>query len=439
MTKNMKIKKIKKETLECGIVLAIIAIAIYLLYGGKYKEYRNSICNINILEYNTTGLSYDELNEYLQSQMSYNIEDLSVKDALSYDFSKPINSMKKVTFKDYLSMNYDNIDFTPTFTLDDDVLSNLIDKYNSDKKESKDAYIVFDKNSQRYIIEEEIYGEKIDAFKFKNWLKNHLSLNSYIDGKTTLDEFYVKPNVKTKDLEGLVDEANHYASWYVSYENGSVYTFDVATAVKIEDGEIIIDDSFLSDIASKVYKEFTASGLPKEFLTSNEETITVKGGTWGKEVWKAKELEELMYAFYAHENLDMRKPIYVIDYDEIGDTYVEISIENQHCWVYKNGECVMDTDIVTGTKGKHDTPTGIYYITERIDGKYLTGADYKTWVDKWMRLTWNGIGLHDASWRNAFGDKIYKSNGSHGCINLPVKFAYNLYEMSYTGMPVIIY
>ena len=100
----------------------------------------------------------------------------------------------------------------------------------------------------------------------------------------------------------------------------------------------------------------------------------------------------------------------------------------------------MDTDCVTGDAHlSRDTPKGVYYISECIDGKYLIGDDYKTWVNKWMRLTNTGIGLHDAYWRSAFGGSIYKTNGSHGCINLPAKFASNLFKKAYRGMPVIIY
>ena len=54
-----------------------------------------------------------------------------------------------------------------------------------------------------------------------------------------------------------------------------------------------------------------------------------------------------------------------------------------------------------------------------------------------MPFTWDGQGLHDASWRSSFGGSIYSYNGSHGCVNLPVSFASQLYEEAKTGTPVI--
>ena len=50
-----------------------------------------------------------------------------------------------------------------------------------------------------------------------------------------------------------------------------------------------------------------------------------------------------------------------------------------------------------------------------------------------------GIGLHDANWRSKFGGTIYQNSGSHGCVNLPPDKAAALYDLVYTGIPVICY
>jgi lipoprotein-anchoring transpeptidase ErfK/SrfK len=78
-----------------------------------------------------------------------------------------------------------------------------------------------------------------------------------------------------------------------------------------------------------------------------------------------------------------------------------------------------------------------------VNGKtlYPKGVTEGFWVDKWMRTTWSGYGLHDAQWRedSEFGGDTYKENGSHGCINMPTDDAYHIYDNTYLGMPVIIY
>ena len=66
------------------------------------------------------------------------------------------------------------------------------------------------------------------------------------------------------------------------------------------------------------------------------------------------------------------------------------------------------------------------------DGTY----EYESPVSYWMPFN-GGIGLHDASWRGKFGGQIYRTNGSHGCINMPVREAAIVYEHAYAGIPVI--
>ena len=50
-----------------------------------------------------------------------------------------------------------------------------------------------------------------------------------------------------------------------------------------------------------------------------------------------------------------------------------------------------------------------------------------------------GIGFHDASWRSSFGGRIYMTNGSHGCVNLPYAAAQTIYNNINTSMPIILY
>ena len=144
-------------------------------------------------------------------------------------------------------------------------------------------------------------------------------------------------------------------------------------------------------------------------------------------------------AFASGKSVNDATPEYSYNREEIGDTYVEVSIANQHVWVYQNGKLTMDSPIVTGTLGVHNTPTGIYYMMECLKNYTMRGADYVSFANRWMRLTYSGIGLHDATWRSNFGGSIYRYSGSHGCINLPLNFAYSLFEIAYVGMPVIVY
>ena len=47
--------------------------------------------------------------------------------------------------------------------------------------------------------------------------------------------------------------------------------------------------------------------------------------------------------------------------------------------------------------------------------------------------------MHDATWRGKFGGQIYKTSGSHGCINLPLSFIKDFYPEVEVGTPLIMF
>ena len=119
--------------------------------------------------------------------------------------------------------------------------------------------------------------------------------------------------------------------------------------------------------------------------------------------------------------------------------YIAVSISEQHLWYYRNGSLKVSTNVVTGHKGKHDTPKGTYRIYGKTAGTYLIGDDYRTWVNYWMPFS-GGYGLHDADdWRSTYGGSIYTYNGSHGCVNMPYWAAETIFYSAPVGILVKIY
>jgi len=111
----------------------------------------------------------------------------------------------------------------------------------------------------------------------------------------------------------------------------------------------------------------------------------------------------------------------------------------QHLFFYKDGQLVVESDLVSGNiKKEYGTPVGTYPIQYRQRNATLVGEDYETPVSYWMPFNGN-IGLHDAPWRKDFGKDIYMTNGSHGCINLPPSVAKTIYEGIARGVGVYVY
>ena len=118
---------------------------------------------------------------------------------------------------------------------------------------------------------------------------------------------------------------------------------------------------------------------------------------------------------------------------------MEIDYTNQHLWYYEEGELIADTDIVSGNLSRNNgSPDGVFKIVYKQRNATLVGEGYSSPVDYFMPFAYN-VGIHDASWRNRFGEQIYLSSGSHGCINVPRDVAETIYESIRIDTPVIAY
>lgn len=125
---------------------------------------------------------------------------------------------------------------------------------------------------------------------------------------------------------------------------------------------------------------------------------------------------------------------------EVGETYIAISINDQHMWYYKNGRCIASTPVVTGMKNKYDTPKGLFHVWEKKSPARLVGPTWDVVVNYWIGITSSGIGLHDSMWRTTgYGSNIYTYDGSHGCINTPYDQVKKIYDNCTLGTPVVVY
>ena len=126
--------------------------------------------------------------------------------------------------------------------------------------------------------------------------------------------------------------------------------------------------------------------------------------------------------------------------NNFGGTYVEGDLTTQNLYYYVGGQAVVATPIVTGNISRgHGTPTGVFSVRNKQTSTYLIGKDYRSYVNYWCPIIGNSIGIHDATWRGSFGGNIYKTNGSHGCINLPLAAMTQLFPILNVGTPVVVF
>lgn len=274
-----------------------------------------------------------------------------------------------------------------------------------------------------------------------------LSLSSEVDLEEK--QCYTKPAVDTED-EGLVSLAaqmNQYAGAVVTHTFGSrqeVLDGDKIHQWIVMDGATAsIDESQAAAYVKALAKTYDTAYQTKTLKTSYGKTVKITKGNYGWRMNQAAETAAILEIIRNGEQ-QTREPEYSQkaashDGNDYGDTYVEINLTAQHLFFYKNGKLLVESDFVSGNESRGwATPSGAYPLTYKERNATLKGEGYATPVSYWMPFN-GGIGMHDASWRGSFGGTIYKTNGSHGCINLPPAVAKTIYENISAGMPVLCY
>ena len=136
---------------------------------------------------------------------------------------------------------------------------------------------------------------------------------------------------------------------------------------------------------------------------------------------------------------------------------IRIDLSAQRGYLMNGSELAMDYPVATGTS-KYRTPTGNFRILEKIrsdkrsssygkiydvDGKLVkSNADSRkdtvpeggkylgASMPYWMRLTWDGIGMHKG--------RVPRYPASHGCIRTYSKVVYTVFTKTRVGTRVSI-
>lgn len=299
-----------------------------------------------------------------------------------------------------------------------------------------------------YQIVPEVMGTTI---KFKKVLKLVKQAVENGDTKLELYDYYVDPEIRSDDgkLNACMDKIDNYFGTSITYTFGKQEPYELTNETiqswltVSEDYEVRVDDDKVTHFVQQMASTYNTYGDVREFRTSQGDTVKIGGGDYGWVIDKDKEKAQI------YEDLETggrisREPVYSQTakkhgaYD-IGSTYVEIDYTSQHLWFYKKGELLVETDIVSGNLSRNNgSPDGVFKIVYKQRNATLVGEGYSSPVDYFMPFAYN-VGLHDASWRSKFGEQIYLTSGSHGCINMPRDVAETIYETIKVDTPVIAY
>ena len=443
-TKPTELSKRKKKRKARKIVLAsltgagIALIGVYVGFGIYYNNHYFPHTTIGDIPCG------NQTADYVESKNVDNASDylLTLEASIlsrQNNFLWPVEIFRKHTYE-----------LDRSFTYDTSKLQELIDAleiFQEDYiEEPQNAYI--DITEDDYKVVDEIEGNS--PIKENVTEEITTAINEQKTKLTLSDNCYQKPEITANDktITDLKSQIDVYTAATIHYTiDGADENLDSSRILQMlnisKDGKVSINEDKVTAFVQHLASTYNTYGDVRDFKTSKGDTVKIGGGDYGWVINKAKEKEEILKDLKNGKPVE-REPIYEqtaiqSGTDDIGDTYIELDYTNQHMWFYKKGKLVLESDFVSGNLNRNNgSPDGVFKIVYRQKDATLVGENYASNVKYFMPFAYN-VGLHDASWRSTFGGEIYKTSGSHGCINLPEKIAKKLYDKVEVGTPVIAF
>lgn len=458
----------KKVLIGIGIFLLIVYVAgvaffhWHFQYQTTLNGHKVDFKNANDVKKELTESVSDfdlELKERENKTEQIKAKDIDVRLEYNYEVYKALRSQNEfLWFIDCFKKKDQKAEADISYN--SEKLNKLIDELACmDKK--KDIDVVNAKveyKDGKYQIIKEVDGTEVD----KDGLKENI-LKAFKKNETVVnmdkDGSYKAPTIRSTDK--VATDALRTAQKYA----GTKITYKFADKKEVVDKKLIhkwikvdkklnvsLDYDKVLDYIEELAGKYDTYQRSVKLKSHSGSTVTVPaGGTYGWKISETKEAKRLMQLIEQGRSLT-KEPKYLLRAEK-GErtsinantkTYIEISISAQHMWAYKNGECIVSTDVVTGdvVRGGRSTNKGAYYIIYKQSPAVLRGSNnsYASPVTFWMPFNGEeGEGIHDSSWRSSYGGSIYRGNGSHGCVNTPYSAARKIYNNFDAGTPVFVY
>lgn len=461
--KRKAFAKHKKRLLIAASILLVFAVSAYLIRARDFqtKYFPNTTINGIDASYKTPNevraLIREEIGLYQLNLKSRENEDIRLSGpelGLKYEFDDALDAIladqKPLLWILHLHQRI-NYGVSKTTAIDESIFRPAIfhlrfmDK--ASFQEPRNAEIAPYEKDRGYGLIPSFRGSVLDRdAAYQIIYDSVLALSPEVD-LASYDTLYQKPEIGDDDpvLLSQIDNLNRYAKTIIYYPRSVV--LDGSTISRwlslSEDGSVLVDADAVAEYVKTISETLDTVGKPKTLHTSYGKVVTIESKKYGWKVDQAAETAAILELLPQGETLE-REPVYSsraasLAENDYGNTYVEINLSAQHMHYYKDGQLVLESDLVSGNLARgHRTPPGIFTLNYKQRNAVLRGPGYASPVSYWMPFN-GGIGLHDARWRSSFGGNIYKTSGSHGCINLPSSAAKQLYESIEKGCPVICY
>lgn len=359
-----------------------------------------------------------------------------------------------------LSFTDKKYEFADELRFDADKLGDRVDSLAcvaGEQRAPQDASWRYNKSKQEFEVVPEDEGTTVERNEVYRAVANCIGGMTPELDLTQDERSYKQPSVFSddKNLNKAVKKGNKLLAGTVTYTiHDGVVKVDankIRRWVKLntKKGKATLNESKIQSFLKELGWDHDTLSAPYKVHTQRGDTVTLSG-YYGWRIDRDAELKALVQDIKKGKHKD-REPKYSHrgeggSENPFGTTYAEVDLSNQRMYLIKNGKQAMSSSVVTGnTSVGEGTPTGIYRISYKDRNAVLRGPrlsngqySYESPVSYWMPFN-QGIGFHDATWRSSFGGSIYKTDGSHGCVNMPYSKAKELYDYVYAGMVVLVY
>lgn len=468
-------RKAKKSGVTTALIAAGVIIGVFVAaYIGVSTYFMNHFyMNTEINGHDFSMKTTADVKEYMEQQVQGYTLTIREKDnktdsisgediSLAYKENKDIeNVLKKQNAflwpQAFFIKNSSKA--TVDVSYDRDALEEKIENLQAVKTEQippTSAYPKF--NGTEYDVEPEVTGTEVNKEMLREKIHQYISeFEPELDMEA--EQCYALPKYTSDsgDVRAACNEMNQYLKASITYSMDQPVVVDktlISNWVSVDENmKVTFNEGAVREWLREFGKQYDTVGKTRTITSPWGKTVEVSGGTYG---WSVDEDAEFPVLLNSIKNGEVvtKEPIYVQTAasrgaQDWGSTYAEVDLSGQHMWYIVDGAVALETDVVTGYPSpEKETPSGVYSILEKelnsiLKGEFIPGTnqrEYETMVGFWMRVTWSGIGFHDATWQTAFGGSLYTTSaGSHGCINMPYDQASALYNMMPVGTPVIIH
>lgn len=268
------------------------------------------------------------------------------------------------------------------------------------------------------------------------------------ENEISADPYYRKASVRTSDLEAE----------YERVKKMKINIPELNTSIGVKEILSLYDENRNVDAAAvdrycwALSEKYDTYNKKRKFVTHDGKQIEVLPGLYG---WRmdVEATEHDLTTLLEQGGQGDLKITYQLKArqrgsNDIGNTYLELPLAEQHIYYYIDGKLAMDFPVVTGdpTRGNGTDP-GVQMIKSKSPAAVLESTgnpdprdNYRVDVLYWMPINDTGEGLHSAPWFSwEFGTNAYLGGGSHGCVNMRAEDVGKIYEKIEVGTPVVVY